>query len=125
MSLSITGLAQIAIVVHDIDRSIAFYRDVLGLRFLFQASPGLAFLECGGVRLMFALPETRALDHPNSILYFKVSDIQGSWTELAAAGATTEHGPHIIAQLGAVDVWLAEFRDPEGNILALMSEVAR
>lgn len=125
MSLSIAGLAQVAITVHDIDRALAFYRHVLGLRFLFQAGPGLAFLDCGGVRLMITLPETPALDHPNSILYFKVSDIQASWTELEKAGATTEHAPHVIAQMDAIDVWLAEFRDPEGNILALMSEVAR
>jgi methylmalonyl-CoA/ethylmalonyl-CoA epimerase len=113
---------QIALTVRDLDRAAAFYRDSLGVTFLFRAPPGLAFFDCDGVRLMLALPEGTA-PPGNSIIYFGVDDIHAAHTALAARGVGFVGEPHLIARLPDRDVWLAEFRDSEGNALALMSEL--
>src|SRR5687767_15707349 len=107
--------------VHDVDRAVAFYRDALGLPFLFAAPPNLAFFDCGGVRLMLSTPEP-GFDHPGSVLYFAVDDIRQSYDTLTARGVTFSGEPHKIATLADREVWLAEFSDSEGNSLALMSE---
>jgi methylmalonyl-CoA/ethylmalonyl-CoA epimerase len=130
MSSSIPDLAtsrigQIATVVHDLDKAVAFYRDTLGFRFLFQAGPKLAFFDCGGVRLMLSLPETPEFDHPGSILYFKVDDIRATHRTLTDRGVRFEGEPHLVAKLETHDLWLAFFRDVDDNFLALMSEVPR
>jgi catechol 2,3-dioxygenase-like lactoylglutathione lyase family enzyme len=125
MDLSSSRIGQIAMVVHDLDRAIAFYRDTLGLRFLFQAPPQMAFFDCGGIRLLLGVPERPELDHPGSILYFKVDDIKAAHRTLADRGVLFETEPHLVARLATHDFWLAEFRDPDRNVLALMSEVAR
>ena len=117
-------IGQIAITARDIDRATAFYRDVLGLRHLFRAGQ-LSFFDCGGVRLMLDKPEKPELDHPSSILYFRVADIQATATRLAAAGARFESEPHVIARMPDHDLWMTFFRDSEENLLALMSEVPR
>ncbi|MFL6234990.1 MAG: VOC family protein [Thermoanaerobaculia bacterium] len=121
--LSQARIAQIAVVVRDIDRAVAFYRDTLGLKLLFQAPPKLAFFDCGGVRLMLSLPEEAEFDHPSSILYYKVDDIRGTWTILRDRGVDFRDEPHLIARMPDHELWMAFFRDGEGNTLALMSEV--
>ena len=121
-TLSDARIGQIAIIIHDVPRAVRFYRDVLGLRFLFEAPPKMAFFDCGGVRLMLSLPETRELDHPSSILYFRVSDIRTTRAELGSRGVAFASEPHLVARLPDHDLWLAEFRDEEGNVLALMGE---
>jgi len=103
----LTRIGQIAITVGDVDRAKAFYRDVLGMRFLFEA-PGLAFFDCGGVRLMLSVPEP-AFDHPGSIVYFAVDDIQGTYEALQARGVTFRDAPRRIATLADREVWLAAF----------------
>ena len=122
--LSITQIGQIAINVHDTSRAVEFYRDTLGLKLLFTAGH-LAFFECGGVRLMLTPPERPEFDHPASILYFKVSDIQSAYARLIQGNVKTETEPHVIARMSDHDLWLAEFRDSEGNIMAFMAEVPR
>lgn len=125
----ISRVGQIAVPAQDLDRAIAFYRDVLGLRFLFQAPPGLAFFDCGGVRLMISLPESPDHDHAHasSVIYYLVEDIQAAWAAVTARGAkpatlgTPE--PHLIAKLPDHDLWMAFVEDSEGNLLGLMSEV--
>lgn len=114
-------IGQISIRVHDVDRAVAFYRDTLGLREFFRA-PGMAFLECGGVRLMLSLPERDELDHPSSILYFRVRGIEGSHRDLTARGVAFEEGPHRVAELDSGELWMAFFRDPDRNLMALMEE---
>jgi methylmalonyl-CoA/ethylmalonyl-CoA epimerase len=120
--MNIAGIGQIAIRVHDLDRAIAFYRDRLGLAFLFRPGPTVAFFDCGGVRLMLDVPEDAQFDHPPSILYFRVEDIQASYAELEQGGVETYRAPHVIARLPDREIWLAFFRDSEGNLLALISE---
>jgi methylmalonyl-CoA/ethylmalonyl-CoA epimerase len=119
-----TGLSrihQISMRVHDIERAIAFYRDALGLPFLFKAPPSLAFFNCNGVRLMLSTPEP-AFDHPGSVIYFAVDDIHSASAALASRGVVFNSQPHKIATLTDREVWLADFQDTEGNTLALMSE---
>ena len=122
--MTATGLSrihQISMRTHDVERAVHFYRDILGLPFLFAAPPRLAFFDCAGVRLMLSTPEP-GFDHPGSILYFAVDDIKTAHAALAAAGVTVRTEPHMIARLPDREVWLTDFLDSEGNVLALMSE---
>src|SRR5579862_3670308 len=118
----LSQLGQIAFNVADLERSVAFYRDTLQVPFLFEF-PGLAFFNCGGVRLMLDKPEGTETPAGNSVLYFKVADIRAEAQDLVLRGVKLEAEPHIIAKLPDHDLWMAFFRDPEGNLLALMSEV--
>jgi methylmalonyl-CoA/ethylmalonyl-CoA epimerase len=118
-------IKQIHVNVKDLDRATAFYRDVLQMTFLFSAPPGLAFFDCGGVRLMLGRADRPEIDHPSSILYFEVGDIEGVHRRLAEAGVTFLTTPHLVHRAETHDLWLADFRDSEGNILALMSERPR
>jgi predicted enzyme related to lactoylglutathione lyase len=123
-STTLSRIGQIAINAHDVDRATAFYRDVLGLPHLFRAGQ-LSFFDCGGVRLMLDKAEKPEFDHPSSILYFQVGDIRAAYKRLKEAGAKFEDEPHVIAQMPKYDLWMTFFRDSEGNLLALMSEVPR
>lgn len=120
----VTSIGQIALTVRDVDRAVAFYRDVVGLRFLFRTGE-LAFFDCGGVRLMLSRPEKAEFDHPASILYYKVADIAAATATLEARGAVVEQRPVLVAKLPDHDLWMSFFRDPESNVFALMSEVRR
>jgi methylmalonyl-CoA/ethylmalonyl-CoA epimerase len=106
---------------HDVERAVRFYRDALGLPFLFAAPPRLAFFDCDGVRLMLSTPEP-GFDHPGSVLYFAVDDIRQMHDTLTSRGVAFRTEPHKIATLADREVWLADFEDTEGNTLALMSE---
>ena len=120
---TISSIAQIAINVHDLGRAIEFYRDKLGLKFLFQAGENLAFFDCGGIRMMLDIPPDPKFQHPSSIIYFKVGDIKTAHQQLAARGVKFEEPPHVIARLADREVCLAAFDDTEDNVMALMSEV--
>jgi methylmalonyl-CoA/ethylmalonyl-CoA epimerase len=122
--LAITRVGQVAINVQDLGRATAFYRDVLGLKFLFAAGQ-LAFFDCGGVRLMLDKPENAQFDHPSSILYFTVPDIEAAHQKLVDAGVSIFEVPRIVAPMPDHDLWMSFFRDTEGNVMALMSEVPR
>lgn len=122
--IGITRLGQIAVNVKDIDRAAKFYEEILGLKLLFKAPPGLAFFDCGGVRVMLDRAEKSEFDHLSSILYFSVPDIQSAHARLRDGGVKFEDEPHVIARMPGHDLWMTFFRDSEGNLLALMSEVA-
>ena len=122
--VALDKIGQIAINVKDIGRAVQFYRDTLGMKFLFEV-PNLAFFDCGGVRLMLGAAEQPEFDHPASVLYYKVSDISASFEILKKRGVSFIDQPHLIAKLEDHDLWMVFLRDPEGNTLALMSEVAR
>ena len=123
MPLSLSRIGQISVTVHDLDRAVAFYRDVLGMKLLFQVPPKMAFFDCGGIRLMLAVPEEPEFDHPGSVLYYKVDDIQGTWNALKDHGADLRREPHLLVRMPDHELWMAFFRDTEGNTVALMSEV--
>lgn len=117
-------IGQIALPVRDLERAVEFYRHKLGITHLFSV-PGLAFFACGSIRLMLSLPETAESERAGSILYFKVPDIQAAYATLTGRGVQFEDSPHLIAQMENCDLWMAFFRDSEGNILSVMSEVSR
>ncbi len=114
-------IGQIAVPVTDVDRAIAFYRDTLGMRFLFKAPPGLGFFDCGGVRLMLDSP-AKELAGKASTIYYKVPDLQAAFDALSARGVTFVAKPHLIAKMPDHELWMAFFRDPDENLLALMCE---
>jgi len=124
MGIGITDVGQVAVNVKDVQRAIGFYRDVLGLPLLFEI-PNAAFVQAGSVRLYLAKPEKPEHDHPSSILYFRVGDIHAAFEALRAAGTPIEGEPHLLAKMSDHDLWMGFFRDPEGNVGALMSEVPR
>ena len=122
---SLDQIGQISVNAHDVARAETFYKDVLGVKHLFTVPGRMAFFDCGGIRLMVALPERADLDHPSSIIYFKVADIDQTYEALVANGVRFETKPALVAPMATYDLWLAEFRDSENNVLALMSEKAK
>ena len=121
-TFGISQIGQIAVPVSDIERAIQFYRDTLGMRFLFQAPPALGFFDLGGVRLMLDGP-AKAQAGNSSVIYYKVSDLQTAFATLSKRGIQFETEPHLIAKMPDHELWMAFFRDPDGNLLAMMSEV--
>jgi len=121
--LGLSTIGQIALSVHDLPKAVAFYRDVLGMRSLFEAPPALAFFDCGGVRLMLSRPEQKEFDRPGSVIYYKVDDIQSAFGTLRDRGVQFTDEPHLIARMPDHELWMAFFKDLDGNVLALMSEV--
>lgn len=123
--LALRRIGQIAIVVQDVARATRFYRDVLGMRLLFEAPPGLAFFDCGGIRLMLSVAEGPDAASASSILYYDVPDIRAAYDTLSARGVQFEDAPHLVAALADRDVWMTFLRDSERNLLPLMSELPR
>jgi len=121
--IGISRVGQIAIIAHDVERAATFYQDALGLKLLFKVPPGLAFFDCGGVRLMLTLPEKPEFDHHSSILYFAVPDIQAAYALMKGKAVHFEDEPHLLAKMPDHDLWMVFFRDSEGNLMGLMSEV--
>ncbi len=117
----LSRIGQIAINVHDVERATAFYRDLLGMKHLFSA-PGMAFFDCGEVRLLLGAPEKPEDDHPSSILYFTVPNVSEAHEALATRGVPFEGEPHVVHRTANYELWMSFFRDSEGNLLALMSE---
>ena len=115
-------IGQIAITVSDVGQALGFYQDALGLAFLFSPSPTLAFLQAGGVRLMLSTPQGAGTVGGNSILYFKVADIESVYAAIVARGATPEREPALAAKLPDHDLWTGFLRDPDGNLVGLMEE---
>jgi methylmalonyl-CoA/ethylmalonyl-CoA epimerase len=122
---TLNQIGQIFVNVKDLDRAIAFYRDMLGMTFLFTAPPNMAFFDCGGIRIMLGVADRPDLDHPASIIYYKVDDIERVYETFKARGVEFIIKPHLVAPMPTYDLWLADFKDSEGNFVALMSEVPR
>jgi methylmalonyl-CoA/ethylmalonyl-CoA epimerase len=123
-TVNLSRIGQILLVVHDIRKAVAFYRDTLGMKLLFEI-PGAAFFDCGGIRLYLSLPDKPETDHPGSILYYKVEDIHATTAALKSRGVNFLEDPNFTARLSDHDLWLAFFEDLDQNVLALMSEVRR
>ena len=119
--IRLESVGQIALTARDLDRAIAFYRDTLQLHHLFTAGK-MAFFDCGGIRLMLAVPETPEMDHPSSIVYFKVKNIEESTAALEARNVVFHLKPQLIARMPDHELWLAFFKDSEGNTVSLMCE---
>lgn len=122
METTISGIGQIAITVSDVATALPFYRDVLGLQFLFSPAPTLAFLAAGSVRIMLSTPQGAGAAGANSVLYFKVQDIEASFAEIVARGAVAERAPQFVAPMPDHNLWIGFVRDPDGNLVGLMEE---
>lgn len=122
MSDKLSTIGQIAITVSDVEKALAFYRDALGLEFLFSAGPELAFLNADGIRLMLSTPQGAGTIGGNSILYFKVSDIEAVHSAVVGRGAISERTPQLAAKMPDHDLWTGFLRDPDGNLVGLMEE---
>ena len=123
-SFGLSRIGQIGIIAHDLDRAVAFYRDTLGMPFIFRV-PNIAFFDCSGIRLMVSAPESPEFDHPASVIYYKVDDLNGAYATLRERGAEFIDEPHLIANMGDHELWMAFLKDSEGNTLGLMAEVRR
>lgn len=127
MAVNVGRIGQIALGVSDIARSVAFWRDVVGLKFLFEA-PNVAFFDVGGVRLMLGANEAQGAQKPSGVvIYFDTNDLEPTFAAMRERGATVEQPngePHFVARLGANELWMAFLRDPDGHLFALMSERA-
>ncbi len=121
-AIKLGPLGQIALTAANLDAAVAFYRDAVGLPFLF-AFPNLAFFDCGGVRLMISTPEAGEVVANGATLYFTVSDIQAAYAQLQARGVPFVDAPHAIADMGSYTLWMAFFRDPDNHLLGIMAEV--
>jgi len=115
-------IGQIAIPVSDLERAVTFYRDVLGMQFLFKAPPGLAFFNCGGVRLLLDVPAKQKKDQLASIIYYKVDNLPSAYEILQARGVVFEQAPEFVAQMPDHELWMAFLKDPDENLLGLMWE---
>ena len=122
MDSKLADIGQIAITVENIDTALPFYRDVLGLAFLFRPAPTLAFLAAGTVRIMLSTPQGAGTVGGNSVLYFKVNDIEMAYAAIVKRGATEADAPHLIAKMPDHDLWMAFVRDPDGNLVGMMEE---
>jgi len=121
--VGLSQIGQIALTVSDVERSVAFYRDALGVKLLFRAGPNLAFFDCAGVRLMLSAPEGEFRPGGGgSVLYFKVPDISAAFAALRSRGVAFVDEPHLIAKMPDHELWMCFFKDPDGHILALMCE---
>jgi methylmalonyl-CoA/ethylmalonyl-CoA epimerase len=122
MNDRVGDIGQIAVTVSDVPGALAFYRDILGLRFLFSPDPQLAFLAAGPVRIMLTTPRGHGSAGANSILYFRVSDVAAAHAAMVMKGATNEHDPQLIAKMPDHELWIGFLRDPDGNLVGLMEE---
>lgn len=123
MSASPLGpIGQIAYTVSDVPRAVAFYKDAVGLKLLFQAPPGLAFFDCGGIRFMISRPEGDFTPGASAVMYFRISDIESTQKALKGRGVSFVDDPHLIARMPDHELWMCFFKDPDGNTLALMEE---
>jgi len=120
----LSQIGQIAVPVTNVERSIGFYRDTLGMRLLFQAAPGLAFFDLNGIRLMLDGP-AKAQAGNSSVIYYKVDDLQSAFETLSKRGVQFETQPHLIAKMPDHDLWMAFLRDPDKNLIALMCEMRK
>lgn len=120
-SVKLSRIGQIAVNVRNAERAIEFYRDVLGMEFLFQV-PRMGFFNCDGIRLMLAESESPEFDHPASIVYYGVDDIHQTYDDLSKSGVVFTSPPRRIATVGEIDLWMAFFKDLDDNTLGLMSE---
>lgn len=119
---TLSRIGQIALTVNEVDRSINFYRDILGIKMLFRAG-NLAFFDCAGIRLMLSPPEGEFEPRASSVIYFRVRDINEAYETLVARRVSFIDKPHLITKMPDHELWMAFFKDPDGNVLALMAEV--
>ena len=121
----LSAIGQIFVRARDLERAVRFYRDTLGMPFLFQAPPQMAFFQCGPTTVMVGVPESPEFDHPASTIYYLVPDIDAAHATLRGRAVAFISEPHLVHRAADYELWLADFRDSEGNVLALMARKSR
>jgi len=121
----LSSIGQIFVRARDLERAVRFYRDTLGMPFLFQAPPQMAFFQCGPTTVMVGVPESPEFDHPASTIYYLVPDIDAAHATLRGRAVDFVSEPHLVHRAADYELWLADFRDSEGNVLALMARKSR
>jgi len=121
--VGIKSIGQIAIAVTDIFRSTAFYKDTLGLKLLFELPTGIAFFDCGGIRLMLTTLQGERADHHTSVIYYKVDDIHQATQTLKEKGATFIREPQLAAKMDGYELWNAFLRDPDENLVSITADM--
>jgi len=122
MNPALSRIGQIAVTVSSVEKALAFYRDILGLEFLFSPGPNLAFLRAGEVRIMLSTPQGSGSVGANSILYFHVAGVESAHQAFVSSGATSERPPQLAAKMPDHELWIGFLRDPDGNLVGLMEE---
>lgn len=124
-AVTLSTIRQIALPVRDVSEATRFYRDVLGLRHLFDAPPGLSFFDCGGVQLMLAGPAGQGKDgdQQHAVLFYGVADIKGTHASIRSSGAKSLEEPRVIARMNGREIWVSSISDGQGNVVGLMSDV--
>jgi methylmalonyl-CoA/ethylmalonyl-CoA epimerase len=124
MAFALNQLGQVSLTVEDVDVAEQFYEEILGLRKLYRFGD-LVFFDCAGVRLFITKPEAGSFSPASSVLYFRTADIAIAVREMTAKGVSFMDEPHLVAEMEDHDLWMAFFKDPAGNILALMHEAPK
>jgi len=122
MTAAISGIRQIAVTVSDTEKALAFYRDILGLEFLFAPNANLAFVQAGDVRIMLSTPQGAGTIGANSILYFAVTDIESAFDEFLSKGAASERPPALAAKMPDHELWIGFLKDPDDNLVGVLEE---
>lgn len=119
----IHGIGQIAIAVSDIKQAVKFYKDKLGLSLLFEVPSGMAFFECGGIRLMITEQNGDVKDHNTSVIYYRVTDIKSVAISMIERGIAFTREPQMAVKMSDHELWIGFLRDPDGNLIGIMEEV--
>lgn len=122
-SVCVDRIGQVAITVSDLNRAKSFYQHQLGIKFLFDAG-GMSFFQCGDVRFLIGTTEQPAA-RGGTIIYFHVADIHKAHASLSAQGVEFLQEPHLVAKMPDHDLWMTFLKDPDDNVVGLMSEVPR
>ncbi|MDJ0757437.1 MAG: VOC family protein [Ardenticatenaceae bacterium] len=122
MSPFLISIGQISVPVHNLEKATHFYQNVLGLNLVFEVPGAMSFFECGGIRLVLSVPASPEFDHPSSLIYYRVNDIDQAAKTLTSKQVEFLQDPHIVGRMGDKEVWMAFFKDPDGNVLAIMEE---
>ena len=119
----IQGIGQIAIAVSDIKKAVEFYKNKLGLTLLFEVPSGMAFFECGGIRLMVTEQNGDLKDHKTSVIYYHVSNIKQTAKSMIESGVSFTKDPHMAVKMADHELWIGFLRDPDENLIGIMEEV--
>ena len=119
----ISAIGQIAIAVTDLQQSLAFYRDKLGLPVLFEVPPNMAFLTCGEVRIMLTKLQGDPKDHKTSVIYYKVADLSSAVEQIKLSGINFIQEPQMTAKMPDHELWQGFIRDPDDNLIGIMAEL--
>ena len=124
-NINIKKVGQIAIAISDLEKSVQFYQNTIGLELLFEVPSGLAFFDCGGTRLMLTTLQGEEKDHKTSVIYYQVTDIHNATKLLLAKGVTFEREPQLAAKMEDHDLWIGFLRDPDNNLIGIMAELPK